>query len=233
MICNWLWKRVGPMSCHLLGSYTNLISFRSSNIVAHIRKRKLIVFFEALCITYFLNNQLRPQVHLIIKLAHIDWMKHDLGKKIVLLLQSNFHWCTTTFSGRNEVWQNGRFQHRNQCHFWLYNRLAEIPICLLENQMYAKWQIGMKSEANAASKLQQQATSSASLTLKEREDFILNSLLNFVKSLGKRVPDETNTGGARLELKTFWPGSIGVGLDWLVEAAAKERTGIKQNVRDA
>ena len=99
--------------------------------------------------------------------------------------------------------------------------------------MYAKWQIGMKSEANAASKLQQQATSSASLTLKEREDFILNSLLNFVKSLGKRVPDETNTGGARLELKTFWPGSIGVGLDWLVEAAAKERTGIKQNVRDA
>ena len=62
--------------------------------------------------------------------------------------------------------------------------------------------------------MQQQATSSASLTLKEREEFILNSLLNFVvKSLGKRVPDETNTGGTRLILKTFWPGSIGVGLD--------------------
>ena len=135
---------------------------------------------------------------------------------------------------RIEDWQNGRFEHRNQCHFWLYiSRLAEIPICLLENQMYAKWQIGMKSEANAASKLQQQATSSASLTFKEREDFILNSLLNFVKSLGKRVPDETNTGGARLVFKTFWPGSIEVGLDWLVEAAAKERTWIKQNVRDA
>ena len=56
-------------------------------------------------------------------------------------------------------------------------------------------------------------TSSALFTFKEREDFILNSLLNFVKSLGKRVPDETNTGGARLVLKTFWPGSIGVRLD--------------------